>query len=58
MDRGFYSAENLQYLIENGHRFIIALPQRLAYTKELILKGLTHTDVKRYRAKSLSHLYH
>ena len=38
MDRGFYSAENLKYLIENGHRFIIALPQRLVYTKELISK--------------------
>ena len=38
MDRGFYSAENLQYLTEKGHRFIIALPGSLKYVKELIEK--------------------
>lgn len=36
MDRGFYSAENLQYLTEKGHRFIIALPGSLKYVKELL----------------------
>lgn len=38
MDRGFYSADNLNYLIEKGHRFIIALPQSLSYVKDLISK--------------------
>lgn len=38
MDRGFYSADNLNFLIENGHRFIIALPQSLNYVKELVSK--------------------
>lgn len=36
MDRGFYSAENLEYLTKKGHRFIIALPGSLKYVKELI----------------------
>ena len=38
MDRGFYSAENMQYLVEKGHRFVIALPGHLKYGKELIRK--------------------
>lgn len=38
MDRGFYSAENLQYLVKHGHRFVIALPGSLKYGKELIHK--------------------
>lgn len=36
MDRGFYSAENLQYLVEKGCRFIIALPGTLKYCRELL----------------------
>ena len=36
MDRGFYSAENLNYLTEKGCRFVIALPGSLKYVKELI----------------------
>lgn len=38
MDRGFYSAENLQYLVSEGCRFIIALPGSLKYCTELIRK--------------------
>lgn len=38
MDRGFYSAENLKYLVERNCRFIIALPLSLKYCKELIAK--------------------
>lgn len=38
MDRGFYSAENLQYLVSEGCRFIIALPGSLKYCKDLIDK--------------------
>lgn len=38
MDRGFYSAENLRYLAEEGCRFIIALPGNLKYCTELIKK--------------------
>ena len=38
MDRGFYSAENLKYLTEKAHRFVIALPGSLKYVKELISK--------------------
>lgn len=38
MDRGFYSAENLQYLVEQGCRFVIALPGSLKYCTELIRK--------------------
>ena len=38
MDRGFYSAENLQYLVSEGCRFIIALPGSLRYCAELIRK--------------------
>lgn len=38
MDRGFYSADNLNFLIEKGHRFIIALPQSLNYARDLISK--------------------
>ena len=38
MDRSFYSADNLNYLVEKGYRFIIALPQSLNYIKELISK--------------------
>lgn len=38
MDRGFYSADNLRYLTDKGHRFIITLPGSLKYVKELISK--------------------
>ena len=38
MDRGFYSAENLRYLVEKNCRFIIALPISLKYCRELIEK--------------------
>lgn len=38
MDRGFYSAENLRLLVEEGHRFVIALPGSLKYCHELIGK--------------------
>lgn len=38
MDRGFYSADNLRYLTERGHRFVIALPGNLKYCRELIAK--------------------
>ena len=38
MDRGFYSAENLKYLVERNCRFIIALPISLKYCRELIEK--------------------
>ena len=36
MDRGFYSKENLQYMAQNGHRFVISLPESLNYVKALI----------------------
>ena len=38
MDRGFYSAENLRYMVENGNRFVIAFPGSLKYIRELILR--------------------
>lgn len=38
MDRGFYSADNLNYLTNKGCRFVIALPGNLKYVKELIEK--------------------
>lgn len=38
MDRGFYSGDNLRFLTENGHRFVIALPGSLNYCKELVKK--------------------
>ena len=36
MDRGFYSRENLTWLTERGHRFVMALPGHLQYVQELI----------------------
>lgn len=36
MDRGFYSKENLQYLVKGGYRFVIALPKSLAHCKKLV----------------------
>lgn len=36
MDRGFYSAENMQYLVQKGCRFIIALPGHMKFCLELI----------------------
>ena len=36
MDRGFYSKENLQYLVQRGYRFVIALPGSLKYCRELV----------------------
>jgi hypothetical protein len=38
MDRGFYSAENLRYLVDKNCRFIIALPGSLKYCRDLIDK--------------------
>ncbi len=38
MDRGFYSTDNLRYLVEKGVRFLIALPNSLKYCRELIEK--------------------
>ena len=38
MDRGFYSAANLQFLVSEGCRFVIALPGSLKYCTELIRK--------------------
>lgn len=38
MDRGFYSAENLRYLVEKNCRFVIALPGSLKYCQALIEK--------------------
>lgn len=38
MDRGFYSAENMQYLVQKGCRFIIALPGHMKFCVELIDK--------------------
>lgn len=38
MDRGFYSADNMQYLVQKGCRFIIALPGYLKFCVELIDK--------------------
>lgn len=39
MDRGFYSGDNLRFLTENGHRFVIALPGNLNYCKEIVKKN-------------------
>lgn len=36
MDRGFYSKENMIYLVEKGCRFIIALPGHMRFCQELI----------------------
>lgn len=38
MDRGFYSQENIAYLIKKGCRFIIALPGHMKFCQELIEK--------------------
>ncbi len=38
MNRGFYSADNLQYLVEKGVRFLFALPNSLKYCREMIEK--------------------
>lgn len=38
MDRGFYSADNLHFLNENGYRFVVALPSHLKYCSDLIKK--------------------
>jgi len=38
MDRGFFSADNLQRVTESGNRFIIAVPNSNNFTKELIDK--------------------
>ena len=38
MDRGFYSADNLRFLTNEGHRFVIALPNSLNYCAELLKK--------------------
>ena len=49
MDRGFYSADNLRYLTENGYRFVTALPGNLKYCSDLI---------KRHRAELVNHSEH
>ena len=36
MDRGFCTKENLCWLTEQGHRFVIAVPGGLKYTQEMI----------------------
>lgn len=36
MDRGFYSKENLRYLVNGGYRFVIALPGGMKYCQELV----------------------
>lgn len=36
MDRGFYSMENLSYLVRKGCRFIIALPGHIKRSREMI----------------------
>jgi hypothetical protein len=36
MDRGFCTKENLSWLTEQGHRFVIAIPGGLKYAQELI----------------------
>ena len=41
MDRGFYSAENLNFLVKNGYRFVIALPGSLKYCNDLIRRHRT-----------------
>lgn len=46
MDRGFYSKENLQYMAQNGYRFVISLPESPNYVKELI---------KRHRDEIINH---
>ena len=38
MDRGFYSQENLQYLVQKGCRYIMALPGHMKFCQELIEK--------------------
>lgn len=38
MDRGFYSQENLSYLVQKGCRFIIALPGHIKMFREMIDK--------------------
>ena len=53
MDRGFYSADNLRYLADNGYRFVIALPGSLKYCSEIIAK---HGDeIKNHSAYRLGH---
>lgn len=46
MDRGFYSADNLNYLVNNSYRFVIALPSNLKYCTDLI---------KKYRKEIVNH---
>jgi hypothetical protein len=36
MDKGFYSENNLKTLINEGHRFLMAVPFTLSYAKELL----------------------
>jgi hypothetical protein len=36
MDKGFYSEKNLKMLIQEGHRFLIAVPFTLSAAKELV----------------------
>lgn len=36
MDRGFYSADNLRYVMNKGYRFLLALPVTLRCANELI----------------------
>jgi transposase len=38
MDRGFYSAENLRFLVENGIKFMIPVPNKTNWHKTLILQ--------------------
>jgi len=40
MDRGFYSADNLKFLTENGYSFVIALPGSLKYFPDFVFLPL------------------
>lgn len=53
MDRGFYSAANLKYLVDNGYRFVIALPGSLKYCSEMIEKH--GEEIKNHSAYRLGH---
>ncbi len=53
MDRGFYSADNLRYLVDGGYRFVIALPSSLKYCSEIIAKY--GDEIKNHSAYRLGH---
>lgn len=61
MDRGFYSADNLNYLAKNGYRFVIALPGSLKYCYDIIKKHRTelinHSECKLGRGLPYGKVY-